>query len=133
MAETFAVKLKRNVTFPIHGSRQPPGHPITPGRTRSSCATRTPSGTGIARELIWFEPWDLVMEWNYPYAKWFVNGKLNITYNCLDRHVTSERKDKPAIIWRGEQGRGTEAYLRRPLPRGNAVRKRSSAPRGQEG
>jgi acetyl-CoA synthetase len=58
----------------------------------------------IARELVWFEPWDRVLEWNYPYAKWFVNGKLNITYNCLDRHVTSDHKDKPAIVWRGERG-----------------------------
>jgi acetyl-CoA synthetase len=58
----------------------------------------------IARELVWFEPWDRVREWEYPYARWFVNGKLNITYNCLDRHVTSDRKDKPAIIWRGDQG-----------------------------
>jgi len=58
----------------------------------------------VARELSWFEPWDRVREWNYPYARWFVNGKLNITYNCLDRHVTSDRKNKPAIVWRGEQG-----------------------------
>ena len=58
----------------------------------------------VARELSWFKPWDRVREWNYPYAKWFVNGKLNITYNCLDRHVTSDRKNKPAIVWRGEQG-----------------------------
>ena len=41
----------------------------------------------IARKLHWFSPWDKVREWNYPYAKWFVNGKTNITYNCLDRHV----------------------------------------------
>jgi acetyl-CoA synthetase len=60
----------------------------------------------IARELDWFKPWDRVREWNYPYAKWFVNAKLNITYNCLDRHVLSKRKNKVALIWRGEGDEG---------------------------
>ncbi len=60
----------------------------------------------IARELQWFKPWDKVREWNYPYAKWFVNAKLNITYNCLDRHVFSKRKNKVALIWRGEGEEG---------------------------
>ena len=46
------------------------------------------------------------MEWKYPYARWFVNGKLNITYNCLDRHVLGERKNKVALIWRGEGDEG---------------------------
>ncbi|MDD1655334.1 MAG: acetyl-coenzyme A synthetase, partial [Methanomicrobiales archaeon] len=49
---------------------------------------------GIARELHWFAPWKKVLDWNYPYAKWFVDGKLNITYNCLDRHVYNHRKNK---------------------------------------
>jgi acetyl-CoA synthetase len=58
----------------------------------------------IARELEWFEPWTRVREWNYPYARWFVDGKLSITYNCLDRHITSDRKDKTAIVWQGDRG-----------------------------
>lgn len=60
----------------------------------------------VARELEWFKPWDRVREWKYPYAKWFVNGKLNITHNCLDRHVLSKRKNKVALIWRGEGDEG---------------------------
>jgi acetyl-CoA synthetase len=60
----------------------------------------------IAHELAWFKPWDRVREWNYPYARWFVDAKLNITHNCLDRHVASDRKDKPAIVWHGEDGAG---------------------------
>jgi acetyl-CoA synthetase len=60
----------------------------------------------VARELQWYKPWDRVREWNYPYAKWFVNAKLNITYNCLDRHVLSKRKNKVALIWRGEGEEG---------------------------
>src|SRR5437588_6167111 len=59
---------------------------------------------GIAHELHWFKPWDRVLEWNLPFAKWFVGGKLNLSYNCLDRHVTTWRKNKAAIVWEGEPG-----------------------------
>ena len=58
----------------------------------------------MARELEWVKEWDKVTEWNYPYAKWFTNAKLNITANCLDRHVASDRRNKAALIWRGEEG-----------------------------
>ena len=59
----------------------------------------------MAKELEWIRPWDKVLEWNYPYAKWFTNAKLNITANCLDRHVSDSRRNKVALIWRGEEGR----------------------------
>lgn len=55
-------------------------------------------------ELEWFQKWDTVLEWNAPFAKWFVGGKINASYNCLDRHVKNGKKDKPAIIWEGEPG-----------------------------
>ena len=58
----------------------------------------------IASELHWFEQPKKILEWNEPFAKWFVGGKTNITYNCLDRHLTSARKNKAAIIWEGEPG-----------------------------
>ncbi len=58
----------------------------------------------IAQELDWFAPYDRVREWKYPYARWFVNGKLNITHNCLDRHALGERSNRVALIWRGENG-----------------------------
>jgi acetyl-CoA synthetase len=58
----------------------------------------------IAGELDWFEPWTKVLEWNVPWAKWFVGGKLNLSHNCLDRHVATWRKNKAAIIWEGEPG-----------------------------
>jgi acetyl-CoA synthetase len=58
----------------------------------------------IARELHWFKPWDRVLEWNLPFAKWFIGGELNISYNCLDRHVATWRKNKAAILWEGEPG-----------------------------
>ena len=58
----------------------------------------------IARELEWFSPWTKVLEWNYPWAKWFLGATCNISYNCLDRHVKSWRKNKVAVIWVGEKG-----------------------------
>ncbi|MEP7271500.1 MAG: acetate--CoA ligase [Acidobacteriota bacterium] len=58
----------------------------------------------IASELEWFTPWTRVLDWEEPFAKWFVGGKLNISHNCLDRHLNSWRKNKAAIIWEGEPG-----------------------------
>ncbi len=55
-------------------------------------------------ELDWLEEWDKVLEWTPPDAKWFVNGKLNVSYNCLDRHLLTSRRYKAAIIWEGEKG-----------------------------
>ena len=58
----------------------------------------------VAKELDWFTPWQRVLEWNYPWAKWFVGATCNIAYNCLDRHVKTWRKNKVAVIWVGEHG-----------------------------
>ena len=58
----------------------------------------------IARDLHWFKPWERVLEWNLPFAQWFIGGELNLSYNCLDRHVATWRKNKAAILWEGEPG-----------------------------
>ncbi|MGH7338630.1 MAG: acetyl-coenzyme A synthetase N-terminal domain-containing protein, partial [Myxococcota bacterium] len=59
----------------------------------------------MAREHVtWFKPWKKVLDWKPPFAKWFVGGKLNVSYNCLDRHLEGEnawRRNKAAIIWEG--------------------------------
>ncbi|HEX2056589.1 MAG TPA: acetate--CoA ligase [Nitrospiraceae bacterium] len=57
-----------------------------------------------AEELDWFTPWSRVLDWQYPWAKWFVGATCNISYNCLDRHVKTWRRNKVALIWVGEQG-----------------------------
>ncbi|HZB99009.1 MAG TPA: acetate--CoA ligase [Nitrososphaeraceae archaeon] len=57
-----------------------------------------------AKYLKWFKEWDKVLDWNPPFAKWFVGGKLNASVNCLDRHIDSDTKNKVAIIWEGENG-----------------------------
>jgi len=58
-----------------------------------------------ARELVtWYKDFDTVLEWDLPFAKWFVGGKLNVSYNCLDRHVDAGRGEKVAFHWEGEPG-----------------------------
>jgi acetyl-CoA synthetase len=55
-------------------------------------------------ELHWFKPYDKVLEWNMPFAKWFVGGQTNVSYNCLDIHLGTPRQNKAAFIWEGEPG-----------------------------
>ena len=56
------------------------------------------------KELFWFQKWSHAFEWQPPFAKWFVGAKTNISYNCLDRHLATHRKNKVAILWEGEPG-----------------------------
>lgn len=58
----------------------------------------------VAEELYWFKRWKKVLHWKVPHAKWFVGGKINMSYNCLDRHLISWHRNKAAIIWEGENG-----------------------------
>src|SRR5439155_4603751 len=57
-----------------------------------------------AESLHWFQKWNKVLVWNEPHAQWFVGGKLNVSYNCLDRHVPGGRQNKAAIVWEGGPG-----------------------------
>jgi acetyl-CoA synthetase len=67
---------------------------------------------GFAAELDWMAPWTQVLDWQPPHARWFVDGKLNVSANCLDRHVTGGRRNKAAFIWEGEPGdRRTLTYF----------------------
>jgi acetyl-CoA synthetase len=61
-------------------------------------------GEQAEKELFWFEKWSHVFAWHPPFVKWFVGGKTNAAYNCLDRHLTTPRKNKVAIVWEGEPG-----------------------------
>jgi acetyl-CoA synthetase len=58
----------------------------------------------VAEDLYWFRRWKKVREWKAPHVKWFSGGKINLSYNCLDRHLGSWRRNKAAIIWEGENG-----------------------------
>ncbi len=57
-----------------------------------------------AKTLSWDHPWDHVLQWQEPFCQWFTGGKLNVSANCLDRHLTGARRNKAAIIWEGEPG-----------------------------
>jgi acetyl-CoA synthetase len=80
-----------------------------------------------ARELEWIKPWKKVLEWKPPHVQWFTGGKLNISVNCVDRHVRGARRNKAALIWEGEPGdRRTLTYwdLYREVSKfGNVLRK----------
>ncbi len=80
-----------------------------------------------AEQLHWSRKWDRVLEWEPPYSKWFVGGKLNASYNCLDRHLEEGRGEKPALLWVGEPGDRrsfTYAELHREVGRAaNALRR----------
>jgi acetyl-CoA synthetase len=69
-------------------------------------AQRDPEGYWAeqAQHITWFKPFEKVLEWNPPHAKWFLGGKLNAAYNAVDRHRNGARKNKAAIIWEGEPG-----------------------------
>jgi len=81
------------------------------------------------QNVSWFTPWKKVLDWKPPFAKWFVGGKLNVSYNCLDRHLEGEnawRRNKAAIIWEGEPGDSrtlTYAELHREVCRFSNVMK----------
>src|ERR1022692_2577389 len=86
-----------------------------------------------ARELTWRAPWKKVVEWKAPFAKWFVGGKLNISENCLDRHLAGPRRNKAAILWEGEPGdKRTLTYqqLHREVCRFANVLKRNKIDKG---
>jgi acetyl-CoA synthetase len=109
MADTHIVSLlKEQRVFPPSPQFAQRAHIQSPEAYDSITkrAAEDPEGfwAEIASELHWFAPWTKVLEWELPFAKWFVGGKTNISYNCIDRHLTSARKNKVAILWEGEPG-----------------------------
>jgi acetyl-CoA synthetase len=61
-------------------------------------------GEMAERELVWFEKWTTVFDWQPPQVRWFMGGKLNASFNCIDRHLETPRRNKVALIWEGEPG-----------------------------
>ncbi len=86
-----------------------------------------------ARELVWRKPWKKVLDWKAPFAKWFVGGQLNLSENCLDRHLEGPRRNKAAIVWEGEPGEKrtlTYQQLHREVCRFANVLKRNKIRKG---
>lgn len=100
--------LKETRTFPPSAEFSKAAHiPSAAEYDRlAAWAEKDPDGFWAeqAKSLAWIKPFDKVLEWNEPFAKWFVGGKLNVAANCIDRHLTTWRKNKAAIIWEGEPG-----------------------------
>ena len=83
-----------------------------------------------AEALHWDQKWDQVLDWSDPpFAKWFVGGKLNVSYNCLDRHVEAGRGDRVAFHWRGEEGEERDITYADAARRRAALRQRAQGPR----
>jgi acetyl-CoA synthetase len=76
-----------------------------------------------AKELHWFKPWKRVLQWKEPYAKWFVGGKTNLSFNCLDRHASGWRRNKTALIWEGEPVDPAKGPEVRHIPYGELLKR----------
>ena len=102
--KAFEALLQEDRVFPPPGDFAAKAHAKDDSLYRM--AEEDPDGfwAGMAENLDWFTPWTQVLDWKPPYAKWFVDGKLNVSYNCLDRHLKTWRRNKAAIIWEGEPG-----------------------------
>ncbi|MEQ1793713.1 MAG: acetyl-coenzyme A synthetase N-terminal domain-containing protein, partial [Nitrospira sp.] len=103
MSEQIETLLKESRTYQPSATTKAAAH-IQDYETEYKKSIADPEAfwSGVAKELDWFTPWTKVLEWNYPFAKWFVGATCNISYNCLDRHVKNGRKNKVAVIWVGE-------------------------------
>ena len=103
MTDSFDVKLEGTVYLPDPSVREQSW--IGDYDAEYQRFLRDPDGfwEGIADELEWFRRWDHVKKWDPPYAEWFTGAQLNITHNCLDRHAAGDRRNKVALIWRGEE------------------------------
>ena len=89
--------------------------------------------TREAKELTWHKPWKRVLDWKAPFAKWFVGAQLNISENCLDRHLNGPRHNKAALLWEGEPGEKrtlTYQQLHREVCRFANVLKRNKIRKG---
>jgi acetyl-CoA synthetase len=104
--ETQAIEalLKENRSFPPPEDFARRANLNDPGIYTRAAEDPEAFWADVARELDWFRPWERVLEWNIPFAKWFLGGRLNACYNCVDRHVRTARRNKAALVWEGENG-----------------------------
>jgi len=104
MSETIQTLLQESRTFPPSPDFIAQANVNDPKIYENAAADPEAFWAEWAKKLEWFEPWHTVCEFTPPNAKWFLGGKLNAAYNCVDRHALGARRDKTAIIWEGEPG-----------------------------
>jgi acetyl-CoA synthetase len=108
----IAALLNETRVFPPPAGWRETAHASDPSVYARAAADPEAFWAEFARELEWMQPWTRVLEWTPPHAKWFVDGTLNISANCLDRHIRTARRNKAALIWEGEPGdRRTLTYF----------------------
>jgi acetyl-CoA synthetase len=103
-SKAIEAHLTEERVFPPDPAFTERAHANDPGVYERAAADPEAFWSEWARQLDWIEPWHTVCEWNPPHAKWFLGGKLNVSANCLDRHVKTARASKAAIIFEGEPG-----------------------------
>jgi acetyl-CoA synthetase len=101
---TIGSDWQQDKTFPPPPDFAAQAHANDPAIYEKAAADYEGWWASWAQQLHWFTPWTNILEWNPPHAKWFVGGKLNISDNCLDRHLDTPRRDKRALVWEGEPG-----------------------------
>lgn len=101
---TIEALLRENRTFPPPETFRAQANVNDPQIYEIAANDPETFWAGFASELEWFEPWQKVLQWDPPYAQWFIGGKLNASVNCVDRHLRTARRNKAAIIWEGEPG-----------------------------
>jgi acetyl-CoA synthetase len=102
--ETIAALLDENRIFPPPQDFAASAVVTDPGIYQRASSNLEGFWADEAKRLDWFKPWDQVLDWQPPFAKWFVGGKLNVAWNCLDRHVANGKGDRVAYYWEGEPG-----------------------------
>jgi len=103
MSETIAALLDESRVFPPSSSFVKQANFNDPAIYSIANSDPVAYWEGWARKLDWFVPWKQTLEWNRPFAKWFLGGKINACHNCVDRHVPTQGS-KTAILWEGEPG-----------------------------
>ncbi len=111
MSSDIDVLLQEHRTFPPFDAFRAAAHVRDDSLHQSAADDYEGFWAGEAATLQWEKPWDTVLEWTPPHAKWFTGGKLNACVNCVDRHIHGPRRNKAALIWEGEPGdRRTYTY-----------------------
>jgi len=104
MTDRIETLLDEQRTFPPPSGFTAQAHVRDDSIYKKAKADREAYWADWAKQLEWIKPWNRVLEWTPPHAKWFLGGKLNASVNCLDRHVRGGKKDKVALLWEGEPG-----------------------------
>lgn len=102
--QNIDVLLQENRKFPPSDEFRREAHVSDEALYAEAAADPEGYWAKMAGELEWIKPWDKVLEWKPPHVKWFLGGKLNVSANCIDRHVEGGWRNKAALIWEGEPG-----------------------------